>query len=79
MMVDIKLDIDRYDGRDYARSDARYCAIYSGRYYLRELPCPQVRSSRILYSWVVGYFGRYYLKAAASAADPDRFASQFAV
>ena len=44
MMVDIKLDIDRYDGRDYARSDARYCAIYSGRYYLRELPCPQVRS-----------------------------------
>ena len=27
-----------------------------------ELPCPQVRSSRILSSWVGRCFGRYYLR-----------------
>ena len=33
MMVDNKLDIDRYVGRYYGRY-ARYCGRYSGRYYL---------------------------------------------
>ena len=49
-------------GRYFARYDARYCGRYSGRYYLRGLPCPEVRSSRILSSWVGRYFGRYYLR-----------------